>query len=671
MSDARISAIALKYRKGLLEAIGRDGPQESVEDRLRRLSRFDPTPKGIRLEALARWHAKGSLKLEDGYKAREDLRLLETWGRRLPAPSRDPLAMEDPWVLADLTSPFAGAEPEGGRAAKRRDSALYRSAEQSEILYEGIEGVLAIPKTVESARWWGRGTRWCTAAREDEDNRFESFDEDGPLVVAVRADGKKFQWHAASGERADAKDRQMKLRKLLRKVPFVLKSAKAASILAATASSPSKIPAALRAAIDWREYVLADPKLIDEVPEEELPEGGMEALLRALVSEAVGLDFVADSWRTKAVCLAAVESDGEDLAEVPARAMDAEIVEAAARSAPESIRHAPPRLRTREACRAAVEGDPECLRFVPEGVLEPEWAEAAVAAVPRLLADTPERLRTRKACLSAVSSDPSLLRFVPDAALDESVALAFLSAGGRLSGLPGRLRTRSVCLASPSAPGRGEIPDPLLSDPGFAFDLVGRHPGALALVSSAARRGHPEIGRRASALDPGVLPWLFEFGPAEVLAALAARPASVEVRHLAVLDGGDLEGAVRARPDLWSALPADRRGGRVEDAAFDARSDLCAGADPETARRRLADRLAAGMGFEAAASAAARTDVSWEDRHWDAFLSAHPLLLGSVPRRARTFDRCVRACSADPGASRFVPWWRRWSPSFRRALSRR
>lgn len=72
------------------------------------------------------------------------------------------------------------------------------------VLYAGPLGVLSIPLTQEASCELGRGTKWCTAAKED--NMFDHYNEDGPLYIWRDKSGKKFQFHFATRQFMNDKD---------------------------------------------------------------------------------------------------------------------------------------------------------------------------------------------------------------------------------------------------------------------------------------------------------------------------------------------------------------------------------------------------------------------------------------------------------------------------------
>ena len=81
-------------------------------------------------------------------------------------------------------------------------------------VYDGSEGKILVPETEAASCFLGQGTRWCTAARED--NAFDEHNSDGPLYVllpagAVDPNGRqeKFQLHLPSSQLMDTSDREV------------------------------------------------------------------------------------------------------------------------------------------------------------------------------------------------------------------------------------------------------------------------------------------------------------------------------------------------------------------------------------------------------------------------------------------------------------------------------
>ncbi len=80
------------------------------------------------------------------------------------------------------------------------------------VLYDGPLGKLAIPLTQEASCKLGSGTKWCTAAREN--NMFDHYNFDGPLYIWRGKNGKKYQFHFQSQQFMNDRDEQISRKEL-------------------------------------------------------------------------------------------------------------------------------------------------------------------------------------------------------------------------------------------------------------------------------------------------------------------------------------------------------------------------------------------------------------------------------------------------------------------------
>ena len=81
-------------------------------------------------------------------------------------------------------------ELSGKELKKEEQEKIYR---ETEFIYKDeVTGFQIIsPLTEESAKWWGKGTRWCTSA--DNDNMFENYVKEAPLFILLMPDKQKLQ----------------------------------------------------------------------------------------------------------------------------------------------------------------------------------------------------------------------------------------------------------------------------------------------------------------------------------------------------------------------------------------------------------------------------------------------------------------------------------------------
>ena len=116
------------------------------------------------------------------------------------------------WALEDRVS-------KGSRVSGQETGLGGHGAFERDIIYRGVSGYIVRLSSRESAIYWGRGTRWCTAAQNN--NMFEHYSSDGPIYVIVDGarSGTRYQLHPASRQFMNPQDRPVKLDQLKREYP--------------------------------------------------------------------------------------------------------------------------------------------------------------------------------------------------------------------------------------------------------------------------------------------------------------------------------------------------------------------------------------------------------------------------------------------------------------------
>ena len=95
-----------------------------------------------------------------------------------------------------------------------------------ELLYDGKDIKIINPTTEEGACYYGKGTRWCTAATESE-NMFEEYNKEGPLYIIQpktpgRGGREKYQLHFETDGFMNEKDEEVELTEIYKKYPEIL-----------------------------------------------------------------------------------------------------------------------------------------------------------------------------------------------------------------------------------------------------------------------------------------------------------------------------------------------------------------------------------------------------------------------------------------------------------------
>ena len=399
----------------------------------------DPTSNGSCTQWLIRLALAGDLPAEDLPKARETLEMFLAHKRRLEGPQRDLGRHRSLGALWTVLAPLAGVNEVSGKEEGRRERAAARA--ESEILLEHDGWIVAIPRTVRAAKWWGRGTRWCTAA--DQDDYFVHYNNQGPLVVFVRPDGGKFQFHAPSRQFMDAADNRTTI-EAVGDIRPVLKQRFPGLAIAMGAvnryrmeslSTKSPRPGAAR-------------RLIDAVTGARSAE--QRAWLSAVRDFALDHVFVPKDLGNAEIRVAAVTRSGQSIVEFKKRHRTYPVCLAAVTNDGSMFRFVPERLRDRAIHLAAIRHHGSIhLNEVPKRYIDYELCLAAVTADGRRLDDVPDRYRDRTMYLAAVSQEGGMIRLVPPELIDKEIALAAVSnKAGALNVVPEHLHDHDLYLAA-------------------------------------------------------------------------------------------------------------------------------------------------------------------------------------------------------------------------------
>jgi hypothetical protein len=470
-------------------------PDEQVPEHVARLiqDKADPTVAKTMTGWLVKQYVQGALRLEDLGTAYETLDMFHRYAQRLPKGEQDLGQYQSLAKVWEAVSPIAEGEQDrlSGKAQKalERDKAYA----ESRILRQDEDGfTIAVPLTEFAAKWWGRGTRWCTAA--EKNNRFWKYHEDSPLIVVVIPELKekgKFQFWVTehSFQFMDATDNPISEvlitnywphfepiisfalllnGQALEHVPKKLRTKELCKIaVTQNHRALQHMPLAQRTEEVSRFAVAQDGRALGYVPEDlrteemcriAVAQNGLalryvpqhlrtEELCRIATAQDGGsLECVPDNLRTKKLCRIAVAQVGGALEYVPEDLRTEELCRIAVAQYGTALQHVPENLRTEEMCRIAVAQNGWALGEVPGKLRMEEMCRIAVADNGEALFSVPEKLRTEEMCSTAVAQDGWALRYVPETLrTDEMCSIAVAQDGGALQYLPWEMRTEELC----------------------------------------------------------------------------------------------------------------------------------------------------------------------------------------------------------------------------------
>jgi len=422
-------------------------PEEQIPEHVGRiiLERADPTMAKTMTGWLVRQYAQGGLRLEDTGTANETLTMFQRYAPKLPEGQRDLgkyQSLAEAWQMV-----FPLAEAEQNKLSGKAQRALDRDKAyaESRILRQDEDGfTIAVPLTEFAAKWWGRGTRWCTAA--EKENQFFYYHWQAPLIVVVIPELKekgKFQIWATEDDVQfmDAADEEVT--KTLITEYFYRFDLFVSFLLRKHGLTLGNLPKKLRTVELCRMAVVQNGEALRDVPQKLRTE---EICRIAVTQNGGALYFVPKHLRTEEMCRIAVVQDGRALEYVPQTLRTEKICRLALTQDGMALEHVPQKLRTDEMCRVAVAEYGGALEYVPEPLRTEEMFRIAVAQDGRALGWVPENLRTEDMCTIAVAQNGWALKYVPeDLRRDGMSENALAQNGNALCHLPERLRTDEMC----------------------------------------------------------------------------------------------------------------------------------------------------------------------------------------------------------------------------------
>lgn len=145
---------------------------------------------------LIRQYIDGKFRLEDIIQIRDDLELFDRVKERLEVKDIGRYTLNE---LRVAIRPFRNANVMTGGEQERL------AKQGAEKIYDSDAALILKVKTKEAACYYGAGTRWCTAA--DNNNMFAQYNKQGPLYILIdKKNNRKYQFHVESGQLMDEED---------------------------------------------------------------------------------------------------------------------------------------------------------------------------------------------------------------------------------------------------------------------------------------------------------------------------------------------------------------------------------------------------------------------------------------------------------------------------------
>jgi hypothetical protein len=168
---------------------------------LGRIEAADPSPKKKFVPVMTRWYVEREfLYLEDLGRVIAALRTYMKFKNRFNGINLKTISFEEFEEIMDETL----TQPSNSQEDKATEQGFYDRQEAS-LIHDDNEIKIVNPHTEAASCFFGRNTKWCTAARED--NQFDHYDEMGSIfIILFKKENRRWQWHFEQEEFMDERD---------------------------------------------------------------------------------------------------------------------------------------------------------------------------------------------------------------------------------------------------------------------------------------------------------------------------------------------------------------------------------------------------------------------------------------------------------------------------------
>ena len=412
---------------------------------------YDPTKNNRFTQWLISTYMKDGYRFEDLSRANSTLEHFASFNQRLPEDQRDinqHKRLSDIWkaVKPFVDQPEAD-ESLSGKAKKRSERA--KAHADSLILAETDDWTVAVPLTKEAAKWWGKGTQWCTAA--DENNMFEHYHKTGALIVIVMNDGTKVQFHSDDEEFQFMNENDEPVSN-----DWIIANQDRLKPLYhwAIKQHPTVFEDTPEAIIDDAmifDYLRSPKANLMHVPTKMITQEMVEL---AMATNGRGISFVAEKFKTDDMYLQALATNTQALNELPVHLASHDLFLNTVRrdgNALEGVKLFFEEFMTREIVNAAIEQNGNALQYVPDRFVtremtlkaastaksfrelnyrvDPKWKDreyytVAVKADGQAIGDVPEHMRSQEIVELAMKTYPRAIHWLCEASKTPDVVRA-------------------------------------------------------------------------------------------------------------------------------------------------------------------------------------------------------------------------------------------------------
>lgn len=188
----------VKFEKGMDE-------KQFAFQVVQELTKADPSKGYNYLNFIVRIYTAKEFKCEDIYKIKESLSIFDKNKPRIE--NKDINSYKSIDDLYSVLEQFKDKEDHMTKGDIERN--IKKGAE---TIIDTPNFKVIVPKTREAACIYGANTQWCTAAKDEVNNMFDTYHAQGPLFIIIARKNdkdKKFQLHYESGQFMNENDRAL------------------------------------------------------------------------------------------------------------------------------------------------------------------------------------------------------------------------------------------------------------------------------------------------------------------------------------------------------------------------------------------------------------------------------------------------------------------------------
>ena len=142
--------------------------------------------------------------------------------KKIPPEKRDINQIKSLGELEELLDQFPDEEVVSKKEQRSEEEQGFFSRKKATLLYNDSQIKVVIPHTKAASCYFGKNTKWCTAARSD--NMFSAYHDQGPLyIVLIKPLNQRYQFHWGETEEdfMDERDKPIDPKKLADQYPVL------------------------------------------------------------------------------------------------------------------------------------------------------------------------------------------------------------------------------------------------------------------------------------------------------------------------------------------------------------------------------------------------------------------------------------------------------------------